>query len=190
MVPWVAMWTSEMSNMKSVRINQEGVILGKRDSHGIYWVEYGNSPEQGNPLFGHVHPKRQVESMRKPKYQVCGKKLDHPFYWILNRLDSQFLGEETITTQTPPVCKPCVGMSVKECPHLISMGEDVPVLEVAQYSCIGAFGDLILPGKTPRKNSLVLYGSENTPYFCGRQLVVQLQVWKRITLDQFQKKGH
>jgi hypothetical protein len=184
LVPWVALWTSESDSMKSIAIAPYGV-MGERDSQGIYWVEYGNSPRVGNPLFGCVHTRRQVESMKTPKCQVCGEKLSHPFYWILNKLDSQLLNKKTIFTQTPPVCEKCIPVAITECPHLISMGKDVPVVKVSQYSCIGAYGDLILPGIGARKHTVVKYGSDLLPFFCGRQMIVELQTWKRIPLDRF-----
>lgn len=177
-VPWVALWTSESKNMKSIPYGPKGII-GKKDSHGIYWAEYGTSPGVGEPLFGMIHTRRQVESMRTPKCQVCGENLIRPFYWILNKLDSMLLDKKTIFTQTPPVCRRCVDVSIELCPHLKSM-DNVPVLEVAQYSCVGAYGDLLLPGQKPKKHHAIKYGDPTIPYFCGRQLIVELQKWKKL----------
>lgn len=188
-VPWVALWTSESTAMKPIEVAVEGVAIGeRRDSQGIYWAEYGTSRGVGEPLFGHVHTRRQVQCMRSPKCQVCGEKLSHPYHWLLNKQDSEILQlamqhKKSMFTQTPPVCRRCIDVAMAQCPHLLSMGKDTTLLEVRQYTCVGALGDLILPGQQVQKHTIVKYGERHLlPYFVGRQLIVELQTWKRIPL--------
>lgn len=188
-VPNVALWTSERNSMKTIMLTERGVI-GKRDKHGIYWAQYGNSQGVGDPVFGEVHTERQVAAMRGPLCQVCGNKLEYPFHWILNRMDAELLGQEFIATQTPPVCKKCISIALKNCPHLISMGDTVPILQVNSYTCVGAIGELFV--KHPEKCTLepewkcVKYNEkEKLKFFVGRQLVVKIQDWKLLNINQF-----
>lgn len=174
LVPWVAMWTSEKI-IYAATLTPYGVETGVCDTNGVHWIQYGNSPGVGEPLFGQVHTARQVECMRKPRCQVCGKKMARsPCYWILNKLEAVLVGEKTIKTQTPPVCYNCIKVALDNCPHLQSM-EKVPVLKVTKYSCIGPSGDFVLPSGERQKGTHVDYGHPDLKYLVGRQLWVELK---------------
>jgi len=182
-VPWVALWTSERDSLRTVNVTSNG-ICGRRDRHGIYWIQYGDSVGVGEPLFGQVHTDRQVNCMRKTLCQVCGQKISRTdCYWILNKVESQDLKDgKCFVTQTPPVCANCIKIATEQCPHLISMGKDVPLLRVFNYSCVAVNGDLALPGKEVQRHVILQYGHPKIKYLLGRQLIVELKQWERMRI--------
>lgn len=184
LVPWVALWTSEQS-IKPVTLGPNGVETGYTDVNGVHWIVYGDSPGEGEPLFGHVHTGRQVQCMRKPRCQVCGQKMQRsPCYWILNGQESQHVKiGQSIVTQTPPVCRPCIKTARENCPHLLSLGKDVWVLKVQRYRCVAAVGDLVSPNGQLQPHTLFRYGHPMLAFVVARQVVAELTEWERIVLD-------
>lgn len=182
LVPYVALWSSEVEGLEATPMSTD-LLFNKdcpRDPMGVYWIPFPSSPGVGTPQFGHVHTHRQVECMRRPMCQVCGKKLDRRrCHWILNKLDAENLEDgKPFRTQTPPVCKACIKTSFAQCPHLQSLGHSVKVLEVTSYSCIGVIGDAILQDRSLRKFVFLTYGNPQMWRLIGRQLVVELTKWR------------
>lgn len=173
-IPWVAMWSSERDAVKSFAWTPIG-LAGDFAFHafGCGWINFGNSPTVGEPLFGQVHTTRQFRCMKGSRCQVCARKFEpgEPIPWLVPDAHSQFLPH--LITQTPPVCERCLPVAKELCPFLRS--NDVVELTVKRHRVFGVVGDYY-PTRSRAVQGVLLRIDEHTklPFLLGRQLVVEL----------------
>ncbi len=125
--PYVTAWNGEKTP-PSVLISRPGGIgyadesVYDRDEHGVLWRRMSLRRGVGRPVFAEVHPLRQRRAMRRLLCQVCGgpaDRSDDGVLWLLqdHREDWSDWPNRMGVTE-PPVCVPCVGLSVRLCPAL------------------------------------------------------------------------
>ena len=126
-VPYVASWSEEDREALPrlvERFDGQGIaypdeILADRDSLGILWDRVTVRRGHGKPQFANVHPLRQRRAMRKLLCQVCGEPADTTddgVLWIMP--DKGETWPESALVGEPPICLPCLRLSVRLCPAL------------------------------------------------------------------------
>lgn len=97
-------------------------LLGDRDAHGVLWQRAAVRFGVGKPEFGKVHPLRQRRAMRKLLCQVCAGPADETeggVLWLLRDYrDDWPRWPEGMACVEPPICAPCVAVSLRLCPAL------------------------------------------------------------------------
>lgn len=93
-----------------------------RDGNGVLWDRMSSRPHQGRPQFGQTHPLRQRRAMRRLLCQVCGGPADRTrdgILWLLPDHRGDWEGwPRGMGNVEPPVCLPCVCVSLRLCPAL------------------------------------------------------------------------
>lgn len=126
--PYIASW-SEERDVPALVIERPGRGIGyadetvvDRDRHGVLWMRVRSRPGVGEPRFAMVHALRQRRTMGRLLCNVCAKPADRNedgMLWLLkdHRGDWPDWPEHMAVTE-PPVCLPCVRLSVRLCPAL------------------------------------------------------------------------
>ncbi|MFL6118041.1 hypothetical protein [Actinophytocola sp.] len=126
--PYVTAWSEEhdppvvMVERLKGGIGYRDETVSDRDRNGILWFRTPFRPGQGRPEFGRVHPLRQRRTMQRLLCQVCAGPADcteDGVLWLLqdHRKDWPSWPDGMGVTE-PPVCVPCVRMSLRLCPAL------------------------------------------------------------------------
>lgn len=126
--PYITAWSAEESVPYRL-VDRLGHGLGyadevptDRDSRGVLWQRTPVRQQTGRPEFGRVHPLRQRRAMRRLLCQVCGgaaDRTDDGVLWLLRDHRDDWPGwPEGMASVEPPVCVPCVAVSLKFCPAL------------------------------------------------------------------------
>jgi hypothetical protein len=185
-VPFVAAWSGEQPFTRKIIYSGRGGIAFSdethedRDQHGVLWNGRAMAQGTGRPEFGDVHPDRQRVAMEFLLCQVCGKSADRDgdgMLWLVedHRGDWKDWPNNLLTTH-PPICLPCAGKAVEQCPHLIGSNVAVRVRESDVCGVHGriwsssAFGH---PVPTAVKN-VVTYGTSAARWVLAGQLVRSL----------------
>lgn len=181
-VPWITLWTDELVDADVVWMNNAFGRLTYRDEDasdrfmGVLWVRerIGMS---GQPMWKHVHARRQRRAMLDPRCQVCGERLskvDIP--WLLPSTEYQgYLrdtgGTEPMRTITAPTCVECQAIAARRCPRLVGHGFVRAIVKSA--TPVGVQGDYYAPHQQlPRQ--FILFGAPELRYTVAKQLCVQL----------------
>ncbi|MET8763032.1 hypothetical protein [Lentzea sp. NPDC004782] len=126
--PYITTWSVEQE-LPSRLVERPGCgvgyadeLLGDRDARGVLWQRPAVRHGVGKPEFGKVHPLRQRRAMRRLLCQVCAGPADQNdggVLWLLrdHRGDWPEWPEGMACTE-PPVCAPCVALSLRLCPAL------------------------------------------------------------------------
>ncbi|KOV87944.1 hypothetical protein [Nocardia sp. NRRL S-836] len=126
--PYITAWSAEQEVPSRVveRLGlgvgyaDEGV--GDRDKHGVLWQRAAVRRGVGRPEFGRVHPLRQRRAMRLLLCQVCAgpaDRNDDGVVWLLRDYRDDWPGwPGGMACTEPPVCVPCVAVSLRLCPAL------------------------------------------------------------------------
>ncbi|SDB96830.1 hypothetical protein F610DRAFT_00773 [Streptomyces sp. LaPpAH-199] len=114
---------------------------GDRDAHGNLWGRMERVPG-GRVLFGEMDPERQRECMEGLLCQICGQPAEREggtlfFEW--QRPGAPPLRLDRIKTDMPPLCPPCVPLSLRHCPFL-RRGESAVLLRVRKSILCGVGG--------------------------------------------------
>lgn len=128
LAPYITTWSAEQDlPCKLVERSGQGIgyadeLLGDRDAHGVLWQRAAVRHEVGQPEFGKVHPLRQRRAMRRLLCQVCAgpaDRTDAGVLWLLRDFrDDWPRWPEGMASVEPPICVPCVPISLKLCPAL------------------------------------------------------------------------
>jgi hypothetical protein len=151
--PYITAWSAEQELPYQV-IQRPGVGIGytdeiaaDRDIHGVLWRRTPSRPHYGRPEFGNVHSFRQRRAMRRLLCQVCGgpaDQTDDGGLWLLPDHREDWTGwPEGMANVEPPVCLPCVSLSLRLCPKL---RKGAAAIRVRDYPIIGVRGALYRPG--------------------------------------------
>ncbi|MFT7837330.1 hypothetical protein Q5530_14370 [Saccharothrix sp. BKS2] len=126
-------------------------ILGDRDSRGVLWDRATVNPGQGTPRFAQIHVHRQRRAMRKLLCQVCAGPADqddHGVLWLIpNRTRHWPDWPEGMLVAEPPICRPCLSLSVRVCPALRAEGH--LVIRAREHPTYGVEGFRYRTGPTP-----------------------------------------
>ncbi len=126
--PYITAWSEEQEPPVLLVERPEGGIayqdevMADRDSNEVLWFRTPFRPGHGRPVFGQIHPLRQRRTMRRLLCQVCGGPADcseNGVLWLLkdHREDWPTWPDGMGVTE-PPVCVPCVRLSLRLCPAL------------------------------------------------------------------------
>ncbi|WP_459709728.1 hypothetical protein [Actinophytocola sp. KF-1] len=122
-------------------------VVADRDRRGVLWFRTPFRPGEGRPVFGRVHPARQRRAMQRLLCQVCAGPADRTeggVLWLMtdHREDWPSWPDGMGMTE-PPVCVPCVGLSVRLCPALRTRAV---VVRARTYPIAGVHGGLYRAG--------------------------------------------
>lgn len=151
--PYVTTWSTEQDlPYRVVERPGDGIgfsdeTLGDRDSRGVLWHRAAVRHGVGRPEFGKVHPLRQRRAMRKLLCQVCAGPADRNndgVLWLLRNHRDDWPGwPDGMACTEPPVCMPCVAVSLRSCPAL---RRGAAAVRVRQFDVVGVRGALYRRG--------------------------------------------
>lgn len=157
LVPYVATWNAEQDlprrlvELPGRGIAYEDELLGDRDTHGVLWQRAAVRPGVGRPEFGKVHPLRQRRVMRRLLCQVCAEPADRNgsgVLWLMrDHRDDWPQWPEGMGAVEPPVCVPCVEISLRLCPAL---RRGAVAVRVGEFPVAGVRGALYRKGEVGR----------------------------------------
>lgn len=149
-VPFITRWDAEEDLPCEVVLNRgSGIayadeIASDRDEHGVLWHRTCSRPHQGRPQFGEVHSLRQRRAMRRLLCQICGSPADQNsdgLLWLLpDHREDWTNWPDAMGNVEPPICRPCVGVSLRLCPRLRRDGG--AAIRVREYPIVGVRGAL------------------------------------------------
>lgn len=191
--PYVTAWTEERDPSSTV-VMRRGVGIAyedervfDRDEHGVLWSRTPSRPGCGRPDFGRVHPLRQRHAMRLLLCQVCASpadRTDEGVLWLLKDHRADWLGwPNRMGVSEPPVCVPCVRLSVRLCPALRN---GAVAIRAGRYPIAGVNGALY------RRNGLVPvavgqvmveYGDPRTRWIRAAHLIRRLSDCVTVPLE-------
>ena len=126
--PYITAWNAEQDlpcklvERPGLGIGYADESFGDRDAFGVLWQRATVRHGVGKPEFGTVHPLRQRRAMRKLLCQVCAEPADQNgdgVLWLLRDYQSDWPGwPEGMACTEPPICVPCVALSLRLCPAL------------------------------------------------------------------------
>jgi hypothetical protein len=154
--PYIVLWSDE-EDLSGPVVERPGLGIGyadefptDRDERGVLWVRNLSRPKVGKPVFGDVHPLRQRRAMRRLLCQVCGGPADRTgdgVLWLLKDHRGDWAGwPENMAVTEPPVCMPCVRLSVRLCPAL---RKGAAVVRVREFPVTGVQGAVYCGGARP-----------------------------------------
>jgi hypothetical protein len=149
-VPFITRWGAEddlpfhVVLQRGVGIAYADEVMADRDASGVLWHRTCSQPNHGRPHFGEVHSLRQRRAMRRLLCQVCGGPADQDndgVLWLLpdHRADWKNW-PEAMGNVEPPICRPCVGVSLRLCPRLRRDGG--AAIRVRECPIVGVRGAL------------------------------------------------
>ncbi|MPZ82134.1 MAG: hypothetical protein GEV28_17755 [Actinophytocola sp.] len=145
--PYITTWSGEEDVPRQV-VERRGLGIGfadetvlDRDRHHVLWRTRTSRPGHGRPQFGNVHPQRQRRAMRKLLCQVCAgpaDQTDEGVLWLIPDLREDWPGwPARMGLDEPPVCRPCVRLSVRLCPAL---RRGAAAIRARKYPIVGVWG--------------------------------------------------
>lgn len=126
--PYITTWSAE-EDLPYRLVERTGHGIGyadelstDRDAQGVLWQRAAVRHETGRPEFGKVHPLRQRRAMRRLLCQVCAGPADQAgdgILWLLRDYRNDWPHwPEGMACVEPPICVPCVALSLRLCPAL------------------------------------------------------------------------
>jgi hypothetical protein len=193
--PYITAWSTELdpSVMLIARpgggIAYADEVMADRDRHGVLWFRTPFRPREGGPEFGRVHPVRQRRAMQRLLCQVCAgpaNKTDDGVLWLLrDHRDDWPSWPNGMGVTEPPVCGPCVRLSVRSCPAL---RDGAAVVRVGTFPIVGVYGPLYRggsPGPTAVGATFVAYGDPAIRWVRAVSLVRELSDCTILPLADF-----
>lgn len=151
--PYITSWSAEQEIPSRVverpgyGVGYANEVLGDRDAHGVLWQRPAVRHGVGKPEFGKVHPLRQRRAMRKLLCQVCAGPADQNedgVLWLLRDYQGDWPNwPEGMACTEPPVCVPCVAVSLQLCPAL---RRGAVAVRVGEFEVAGVRGALYRKG--------------------------------------------
>jgi hypothetical protein len=194
-VPFVTRWDTEEDLPCEVVLNRgSGIayadeIASDRDEHGVLWHRTCSRPHRGRPQFGEVHSLRQRRAMRRLLCQVCGGPADQDsdgVLWLLpDHRDDWKNWPNAMGNVEPPICRPCVTVSLRLCPKLRRDGG--AAIRVREYPLVGVRGALYASrGTTPAMidDTVVAFDDPAIRWIRAVGLIRQLRECRIIPVDE------
>jgi hypothetical protein len=125
--PYITSWSAEQDLPYKLVERLDGIgyadeLFCDRDARGVLWQRATLRHGVGKPEFGKVHPLRQRRAMRQLLCQVCAgpaDRNDNGVLWLLRDYRSDWPEwPNGMGCNEPPVCVPCVPLSLRMCPAL------------------------------------------------------------------------
>lgn len=193
--PYVTSWSGEPDLPSPVRAwSGLGVCYADelptdRDSRGVLWQRAGMRRGVGRPEFGRVHPLRQRRAMRLLLCQVCAGPADlddSGVLWLLR----DFRGDwarwpDGMGCVEPPVCAPCVPVSLQLCPALRRGGVVVRVRECPVAGVRGAVYREVASGLVAVEEAILPYDDPDVRWLVASALVRELRDCTVLPLGAF-----
>lgn len=156
LAPYVTRWSEEV-RLPGTVIEKPGFgiayadeSVADRDCYGVLWERTSYGPGRGRPRLGKVHPARQRRAMQRLLCQVCGgpaDRADDGVLWLLPDFRQDWPGwPDGMGVTEPPVCLPCVGLSIRMCPAL-RLG--AVAFRARRFEIAGVRGALYRGGQAP-----------------------------------------
>jgi hypothetical protein len=154
LAPYITTWSAEQDLPCNVVVERSGLgigytdeLPGDRDAHGVLWHRAAIHHGVGRPEFGKVHPLRQRRAMRRLLCQVCAgpaDRTDAGVLWLLRDYRGDWpRWPEGMACVEPPICVPCVPISLKLCPAL---RRGAVAVRVREFEVAGVRGVLYRKG--------------------------------------------
>ncbi|KJK49609.1 hypothetical protein UK23_13425 [Lentzea aerocolonigenes] len=151
--PYITAWSAEQS-LPCQLVERPGYglvyadeLLTDRDGRGVLWQRSSVRQTVGRPEFGKVHRLRQRRAMLRLLCQVCSGPADQTgdgVLWLLRDHRDDWRGwPEGMASVEPPVCVPCVAVSLKLCPAL---RRGAAAVRVREFPVVGVRGALYQQG--------------------------------------------
>jgi len=148
-VPYITAWTEE-KDPPVVLVERPGggiayrdETLADRDHNGVLWFRTPFRPGQGRPDFGRVHPVRQRRAMQRLLCQVCAgpaNTTEDGVLWLLkDHREDWPMWPNGMGVTEPPICLPCVRLSMRLCPAL---RKRAVVVRAGTFIVAGVYGTL------------------------------------------------
>lgn len=147
--PYITSWSAEQEIPSRVverpghGVGHPDELLGDRDARGVLWQRPAVRHGVGRPEFGKVHPLRQRRAMRQLLCQVCAGPADRTedgVLWLLRDYRNDWPDwPDGMGCTEPPVCVPCVAVSLRLCPAL---RRGAAAVRVRQFAVAGVRGAL------------------------------------------------
>lgn len=150
-----------------------------RDAHGVLWARQAHTPHEGIPLFGKIHSARQRHAMLYLLCQICGQEPDENtdgVLWLLPTVPGRSPEDDGngIVTTYPPVCRPCAGLALRQCPPLRHAHAVLRVRDVQVYGVSGAAFNLTASWAVFREAVDCPYGSPDLAAVVAVQQLLRL----------------
>lgn len=151
--PYITSWSME-KDLPCALVERPGggiayrdETVTDRDRYGVLWLRTLFRPGQGRPEFGKVHPLRQRRAMQRLLCQVCAgpaDQTDDGVLWLLqdHREDWPSWPDGMAMTE-PPICVPCIQLSLRLCPAL---RRGAAVVRAGSFAVAGVHGLLYRGG--------------------------------------------
>jgi hypothetical protein len=140
-----------------------------RDSYGFLWYP-ATEDLTGQPNWNRTHPVRQRRSMDERLCQVCAR--GGADVWIIppSNLDA---GKGTAVTGHPPLCRGCLPIAQRHCPHLRAQ-QDWRPFTAAEVRPFGVMADVYAPTGAVERRGFVTPSDLDCRRAVARQRVVRL----------------
>lgn len=185
-VPHVARWSDEETPLWSALAAAGGRLVyrdeapGDRDARGVLWGRVGHAPGQGRPHYSEMHPARQRAAMLGRLCQVCAGPASRTragWLFLAHQEDDTPPGwPDGFLSVQPPLCLPCAGQAVRECPSLAGRALALRVRKPVPF---GVYGNVYLPGPAELEEvgagHTLRYGDPATRWMVASQLVMELR---------------
>lgn len=182
LVPYATAWSTEQDpptsliTIPGVGIAYADETLADRDRNGVLWFRTSYSPGQGRPNFGRVHPHRQRRAMLRLLCQVCGGPADQTadgVLWLIRDFRDDWPDwPNRMAVTEPPICRPCVRVSLDRCPAL---RKGAVTFRARRYPVIAARGP-VYAGSPPKFTELATVALDDPKIRWLRAMILVRQV--------------
>lgn len=191
--PYVTATNAEQDLRCSLVVRPDGIgyvneLPGDRDEQGVLWQKVAERHGKGKPEFGRVHPVRQRRAMSELLCQVCAGPADRTsdgVLWLLrDHREDWPRWPEGMASVEPPICAPCVAMSLRRCPAL---QRGAVAVRVRTFAVAGVWGALYRPATfapVPIKAAHLAYGAPETRWMVAVALIRELQGCSLVPFDE------
>ena len=149
------------------------------DARGVLWQRPAVRHGVGKPEFGKVHPLRQRRAMRQLLCHVCAEPADQNddgVLWLLRDYRDDWPGwPEGMACTEPPVCVPCVAVSLRLCPALRRGAVAVRVREFEVAGVRGALYRKGMFGPVAVEDVNLAYNAPDTRWVVASALIRELR---------------
>jgi hypothetical protein len=183
--PYITTWSAEQEIPSRVverpgyGIGYADELLGDRDARGVLWQRPAVRHQVGRPEFGKVHPLRQRRAMRRLLCQVCAEPADRNddgVLWLLRDYQDDWPSwPDGMACTEPPVCVPCVAVSLRLCPALRRGAVAVRVQEFEVAGVRGALYRKGMFGPVAVEDVNLAYDDPDTRWVVASALIRELQ---------------
>jgi hypothetical protein len=189
--PYITSWSEEVDlPSRLVEVPGRGIAYADetvtdRDRRGVLWLRTLCRPGIGRPMYGLVHPLRQRRAMLRLLCQVCAGPADRTsegVLWLARDWREDWPSWPNGMAETePPVCVPCVRLSMRMCPAL---RKGAVVFRARRFPVAGVRGGRYAAGPRFIGDVTVAYDDPAIRWVRATNLVRQLQDCTIADLDE------